>query len=104
MKEYVERAAALQAMWNALFALEDRREAEHGLDLKERTNIQDGFEAGQIVMANYPAADVVEVVRCKDCFYYYVGENNDETWEWCSLDRHDTQSDGFCAWGARKDG
>ena len=60
MKEYIERDAALQDMWNALYALEDQREKHHGLDWFERKNLQDGFEAGQGVIANRPAADVVE--------------------------------------------
>ena len=83
MKEYIERDAALQDMWNALYALEDQREKHHGLDLFERKNLQDGFEAGQGVIANRPAADVVEVKhghwividagseKCSECSMIY---------------------------------
>lgn len=72
MKEYIERDAALQDMWNALYALEDQREKHHGLDLFERKNLQDGFEAGQGVIANRPAADVVEV-KHRQWIYSKVG-------------------------------
>lgn len=70
MKEYIEKDTALQDMWNALYALEDQREKLHGLDLFERKNLQDGFEAGQQAIVNCPVADVVEVrhgqwIRCK---------------------------------------
>ena len=61
MKEYIEKDTALQDMWNALYALEDQREKLHGLDLFERKNLQDGFEAGQQAIVNCPVADVVEV-------------------------------------------
>lgn len=61
MSDYISRDAALQAMWNALYALEDRQEAESGLDIMRRADVQAGFEAGQQVVAEFPAADVVEV-------------------------------------------
>lgn len=61
MSDYINRDAALQAMWNALYALEDRQEAESGLDIMRRADVQAGFEAGQQVVAEFPAADVKPV-------------------------------------------
>jgi hypothetical protein len=61
MSDYISRDAALQAMWNALYALEDRQEAESGLDIMRRADVQAGFEAGQQVVAEFPAADVKPV-------------------------------------------
>lgn len=61
MNDYINRDAALQAMWNALYALEDRQEAESGLDIMRRADVQAGFEAGQQVIAKFPAADVRQV-------------------------------------------
>ena len=44
-----------------------------------------------------PAADVVEVVRCKDC--KHRGTND------CALDTYlyDVVEDGFCSYGERRD-
>ena len=49
-----------------------------------------------------PAADVVEVVRCKDCKYYF---KDDEGYEMCdNSEGYDhTTEDGFCAWAKRKE-
>jgi len=63
MAEYIDRKAVLQAMWNALYIVEEDQEAKHGLDPQERLATQCGFEAGQQIVANFPAADVKPVVR-----------------------------------------
>ena len=42
-----------------------------------------------------PTADVVEVVRCKDCIHYKD--------EWCEILKEETPiADGFCCYGERK--
>ena len=52
-----------------------------------------------------PAADVVEVVRCKDCecyemdVEYYGGGHKDI----CRLFKRQTQHNDFCSYGERKD-
>ena len=71
MDDHIKRDYTLRLMWNALYALEDKQEADHGLNLIERKATQDGFEAGQQAVVNAPAADAVEVVRCKDCAHSY---------------------------------
>ncbi len=44
---------------------------------------------------NIPIADVVEVVRCKDCIHYKD--------EWCEILKAETPiADGFCCYGERK--
>ena len=58
-----------------------------------------------------PTADVVPVVRCRECkqcerfkeerengnFYYYCN-----VWD-CALDEDEFDGDGFCKWGERRD-
>lgn len=46
-------------------------------------------------------ADVVEVVRCKDCKYH----EEDETGVWCSrvYNSHKTVEDNFCKFGTKMD-
>ena len=54
-------------------------------------------------IAAIPAADVVEVVRCKDCKHYYVDEYyGATTCDRCCIDEPD--SSDFCSYGERKDG
>ena len=53
------------------------------------------------LIADFPAADVVEVVRCKDCKYFGL---NDENVPYClnpfGLD--DPEPNGFCNYGIGK--
>ena len=49
-----------------------------------------------------PAADVVSVVRCKDCKYFRL---NDENVSYCSnpFGLDDPEPNGFCNYGREKD-
>ena len=54
-------------------------------------------------------ADMVSVVRCKDCAKWSFFDTEDgkrigDCSEWTHLDgfSHATDEDGFCAWGERK--
>ena len=53
-----------------------------------------------------PAADVVEVVRCKDCQHYKTGEHHPDGHGWCREHGfgHDTKDNYYCADGERKGG
>ena len=53
------------------------------------------------IINDQPTADVVEVVRCKDCKYH----EKDETGVWCSrvFNSHKTVEDNFCKFGAKMD-
>lgn len=79
-KEYIEREAACA-------------EIDKG-DLLVGNNAEWAKEA----IRNTPAADVVEVVRCKDCKYYGTSE--------CAMDTYafDVVEEGFCSYGERKEG
>lgn len=46
-------------------------------------------------MMDSPTADVVEVVRCKDCKYF------DQAEKYC-CDFLTAEEDGFCRWGERR--
>lgn len=69
----------------------------------------DDFDAYNVKVSlqKIRAADVVEVVRCKDCIYWeeYDGSNGELNCGYCSelLDRT-TYYLFFCADGTRKDG
>ena len=49
-----------------------------------------------------PTADVVEVVRCKDCKHYEYGNSDKEDWGYCWFNDTCFESNGFCSYGERK--
>ena len=52
-----------------------------------------------------PAADVVEVIRCKDCAYYGGITFGNICRRWSALNvKNCTKPDDFCSYGKRKDG
>ena len=63
----------------------------------------DGFDDGvQYVLEcidNVPTADVVAVVRCKDCIY--ANQFTDDK-VWCSLGATSYRPNDFCSYGERR--
>lgn len=54
-----------------------------------------------------PAADVAEVVRCKDCKYQNKGQNECDSWNMCEYRSwlyFPVNDEDFCSNGERKDG
>ena len=80
MVEYVERDKVL-------------REIDHSLNLSEAYS----------KIAEMPAADVVEVVRCKDCKHENVHHAISDKCTWCDYWGIDPDFDDFCSYGERKD-
>lgn len=77
MSEYIEREATLHRM---------------------KVDIRPPFA----VVRDMPAADVVEVVRCKDCIYYEIGKDYEP---YCNHVTHGIpypKDDDFCSYGERK--
>ena len=58
------------------------------------------------LMVDAPAADVVEVVRCKDCKYYFDGccyvSNRTNKGLYPRVNIHSRGRDDFCSYGERK--
>lgn len=80
MKEYIERTAAL--------------------DIVKRTS--GDYVAAWSEIAHIPAADVVEVVRCRECAKSTKGG---ASYVWCHGWGRNTEMplDGFCSKGQRKE-
>lgn len=60
------------------------------------------YESAEIVgiLSDIPSADVVEVVRCKDCKWY------EKEWCYCGLHNNadkDIKPTDYCIYGERKD-
>ena len=88
MKEYIARREAL-------------------IVLEEMEDIESGFAA----MYEIPAADVVEVVRCRECVHWKpIGSkagNSFSDMEYiggCELTKYCRRESDFCSYGERKEG
>lgn len=86
MAEYIEREALLSA-----FVLADC----------PFTDFEDAFEMVQ----NAPAADVVPVVRCKDCKYEISTQSIRESTgrHWCQYKLQPCNADDFCSYGEKRE-
>lgn len=93
-KEYIEREALLKT---SPFT-------KHGGDTSQYTEgyLDCAGEAREAVR-NAPTADVVEVVRCKDCGYFHQGKDFSVCDRPCE-DMVDRLPTDFCSRGRRKDG
>ena len=88
MSEYIERKAVINKV-NEIPAHFDNGDIRYGIELAIQT------------IKDTPTADVVEIVRCKDCRHYVA--------EYCTRDIKSRtnmfymRADDFCSYGERKD-
>ncbi len=92
MAEYIKKKAAINAVENAPIEL-----------------FQSEWEEIEEAINTVPAADVVPVVRCKDCKWFV--DNNGGEWYGCKMfqvvritPEDAPKPDDFCSYGERKDG
>lgn len=101
MAEYIDRKAFIQAL------------AETECDILPTDDL-DGFTFDCVckVVDSMPSADVVPVVRCKDCKYYKISELH-PPFKFCFRLRHPTENrsvgynfadDDFCSHGECREG
>jgi hypothetical protein len=68
--------------------------------LRDKLYAEDAITMGGVaILNNFPAADVVEVVRCRECRHYNAGFE-------CLIEGYGIErpADYFCADGKRKNG
>lgn len=93
MKEYIEREQAI-----ALFyPVDPENDGSDGCTVVYKS---ENFSSSEIeaMLSNLPAADVAEVVRCKDCIYHsgaLPGQPNIICFQ--------MKDNDFCSYGARMD-
>lgn len=87
MAEYITKKAAINAVENAPIELFQ----------SEWEEIEEAINAA-------PAADVVPVVRCKDCKYAQNDYDGFSTTVGCNMLKCATGWHSFCSYGERKDG
>lgn len=92
MAEYITKKAAINAVENAPIEL-----------------FQSEWEEIEEAINTAPAADVVPVVRCKDCKWF--ADNNGGQWYGCQMfqvvwntPEDAPKPDDFCSYGERRDG
>lgn len=94
MADYIRRE-------DALFAL---RKAERGGSMTALTRLERAYAE----IREMPAADVAEVVRCKDCEYVRPTINvhtGEQAGIWCALhDILNVSPDDYCSRGEKKGG
>lgn len=84
MTDYIEREAAIS---------ETRKPRITDAELRRR-------------LAELPAADVVPVVRCKDCRFWDANDPEDG-WGWCNnsaIGEWERKENCYCAYGAKMEG
>jgi hypothetical protein len=104
-KEYIERGAVLRHIFDQI--------EEHGdpdpIDAPVARGSLMGLKYAHSVVSVLPAADVVEVVRCKDCKHYkeYLDISTKEPTGWgkceCIAMDIDIMRNDFCSYGERKE-
>ena len=101
MDEYIKRKEAILTV---------RGYAKHSID-KGRKSLDTVDDAIHMCdeIDRLPAADVVPVVRCKDCKWF--ADNNGGQWYGCQMfqvvritPEDAPKPDDFCSYGERKDG
>ena len=106
-KEYIERGAVLRLFDERyITAIVQQKHDDVPEDHRKHwKGVQSGTNWCRNTVLDAPAADVVEVVRCKDCKYYkhFKGLGN-----WChrrirsDIEYH-TKTTDFCSFGERKE-
>lgn len=111
MTDLIDRQTAVNALWNALYAYEDKTERQfiesEELDvgdwMEHQIFVQNMNDHDRQTILDLPSADAVEVVRCKDCKYYSHRESV------CKLLSNNYEppvvmyDDDYCSRGERND-
>lgn len=115
--EYVPKCVLDQIRWERDTALETLE--DHGIgfgqraDLISREDAINAFDDGwcyykkgiRYRLEKVPSAEPT-VIRCKDCRWYKVGENEVDSWKLCGhpcREYEDVTDDDFCSWAERRE-
>lgn len=95
MAEYIERGAALSM-----------REPPKSNRYYQTDNLDDaygqGWDDALCCIERLPAADVIPVVRCKECEYAKDAKVNSKGFCICPASHMEITDDDFCSYGERK--
>ena len=86
MKEYIERAMAFAVL----------------VDFPGELSLENiGLAVARKAIDALPAADVAEVVRCKDCQYYQDAKTNKKGFLICPASGMEITETDYCSYGVR---
>lgn len=92
MKEYIERAVAVKKFENY------RRDCEEENDERAAQIFEDCISELMAISA----ADVAEVVRCKECRYYQDAKINKKGFLICPASGMEITETDYCSYGERR--
>ena len=95
MAKYIDKEAAISLIKQ--YCMDAIDGGRYSLDA-----VDDGIDLVKGIKA-LPAADVVPVVRCKDCKYFDSGDNGVDRWEYCKKNRIDVSEEWLCKSGIRRE-
>ncbi len=91
MAEYIDRDIAIRTAIKSCVEV-----VGHGITQFDAMDIVDAFE-------NIPTADVVEVVRCKDCIFYQANSCFNRQWDFeSSTEIPLVRENDYCSYGERR--
>lgn len=93
MTDYIRRDTAIELMKKEAAEMSESFEELGG----ESGIYADAYEDAANMLQDMPAADVAEVVRCKDCIYRIEGRCFSRT---SFINAPAVEPDNFCSWGA----
>ena len=96
MDDYISKRVALYALAKEMPSLttpDGCGEFDHDIQIAD-----EAFVDSMHVIYDLPSADVVEVVRCKDCKRYIRHDKR------CGFWNYGVRQDDWCSYGERKDG
>ena len=99
MNDYIKREDAQRALVHTL------KDAEIDTACNEQDWYCQGLMDAGVAIDAIPTADVVEVVRCKDCKRHYEHIDPDgDKWNFCDKTNYPVELTDYCSYGERKDG
>ena len=90
MVEYIEREAAIDAIMKVYVRTAGYKARERVIEAEEAVH-------------RLPVADVVPVVRCKDCIYEKDAKWNRKGFRICPATHMEIVDDDLCSYGERKE-
>lgn len=98
MKEYIDKDALIKTTENTPFTM------SHCLNLDECNGANMARMTLAAIFKSLPAAaDVVKVVRCKDCIYRRKAKANGKGFLICPASGMEITEDDYCSYGERKE-
>ena len=46
--------------------------------------------------------NIPDIVQCKNCTHWHKGQNESDSWEWCSIFQHNIGENEYCSYGEPK--